>query len=253
MIDVKNKKCNFQNCNTTRIYGFLGKGAISCSIHKHKGMIISPNHKCNTLNCKLLGSFELDTIRYCENHAPINGINLGLYPCTICGLDDILTNGICVTCDPTIVNIRKHNKENRVKDILTVSGINYIHDKILEELSCGRERPDFQIDCGTHFVYIEVDEHQHRSYIQACEQTRMLNLVHVRGIPVRFIRYNPDSYIPVDGQSICKPTQREKKLMEYVKYAIKHSPTIDSDFANILYLFYDNYDTTFQKWVTLIK
>ena len=117
---------------------------------------------------------------------------------------------------------------------------------------CGRERPDFQFDCGSHFVYIEVDENQHRSYLCECEQTRMINLVEARGMPVRFIRYNPDSYQPVKGQTMLKSNAREKKLIEYVNYSITRSPQDNNDFANVLYLFYDNYDIITQSWNKLI-
>jgi hypothetical protein len=181
---------------------------------------------------------------------PLGAENLGIDTCTMCGLDDILTNGKCNTCDPSIIQIRRHAKENRVKDVLSVAGIKFVHDKMLEGTNCGRERPDFQIDCGTHFVYVEVDEHQHNSYACVCEQTRMINLVEVRGIPVRFIRYNPDAYEPIKGQREVKLEQREKKLVEYVKYAMKHSP--QDVFANVLYLFYDEYDTTSQIWEKII-
>jgi hypothetical protein len=135
---------------------------------------------------------------------------------------------------------------------MNAAGINSIADKMLEGPLCGRERPDRQIDCGTHFVYVEVDEHQHQSYACECEQIRMINLVHVRGMPVRWIRYNPDSYEPIKGQRTIKQKQREKKLIEYVYYAIKHTPQEDNVFANVLYLFYDEYDTLTQQWLKLI-
>jgi hypothetical protein len=139
--------------------------------------------------------------------------------------------------------MRRHVKENRVKDLFTVSKLTFVHDRILEGTICGRERPDFQIDCGTHFVYVEVDENQHRSYACECEQGRMINLVHVRGMPIRWIRYNPDVYEPIQGQRKVKVEQREKKLVEHVKWAIKHSPSEDGVFSNVLYLYYDEYDS----------
>jgi hypothetical protein len=173
-------------------------------------MITSPNRTCETVWCKLLGTHEYNSIRYCEDHKPDNAENLGIDTCVSCGLDDILTNGKCDTCDPQTIQTIRHAKENRVKDVFTAAGIKTVHDKMLEGTSCGRERPDFQIDCSTHFVYVEVDEHQHSSYACECEQTRMINLVHVRGTPVRWIRYNPDSYEPVKGQKCVKREQREK-------------------------------------------
>ena len=250
MVDVKHKTCTETGCNTYAYYGFLSKGKTHCASHKQKGMITSPTKPCKS--CKQLGTHESNGARFCEDHAPVNSDNLGIATCTSCGLDDILTNGKCNTCDPTIQKIRQHAKENRIKDVLEANGIQFIHDKILEGTSCGRERPDFQIDCGSHFVYVEVDEHQHQSYACECEQTRMINLVEVRRIPVRFIRYNPDYYKPIKGQRTLKQEQREKKLIEYIHYAIKHTPQEDNVFANVLYLFYDEYDTTNQQWLKLI-
>ena len=81
-------------------------------------------------------------MRFCDDHVPIGGENLGVDICIACGLDDILTNGKCGTCNPMIIRVRQHAKENRIKDILTVAGINFVHDKMLEGPICGRERPD---------------------------------------------------------------------------------------------------------------
>jgi hypothetical protein len=250
MVDVKHKICESDECNILCRYGFLGKGLSRCSSHRQKGMITSPNRICETTRCDNLGAYEHNGIRYCEDHKPNEAENLGIYKCSSCGLDDILTNGKCSTCDPIILQIRRHAKENRVGDVFNANGLDtFVHDKMLEGPICGRERPDYQFDCGTHFVYVEVDEHQHRSYACECEQTRMINLVEARGMPVRFIRYNPDVYEPVKGQRKVKLEQREKKLVEYVKYAIQNSP---KDIANVLYLFYDEYDTTIQTWHKLI-
>ena len=254
MVDVKNKRCETDGCETITSsgYGWLGKGKSHCATHRQKGMITSPNRKCETSCCKQLGTHESEGVRYCEDHKPSGAENLGVDTCTVCGLEDILTNGKCNTCDPSILHIRRHAKENRVRDVLTASGIKFVHDKMLEGTSCGRERPDFQIDCETHFVYVEVDEHQHNSYACECEQTRMINLVEARGMPVRFIRYNPDVYEPMKGQRKVKLEQREKKLVEYVKYAMTRPPQEEGVFSNVLYLFYDEYDTTNQVWHKLV-
>ena len=151
-----------------------------------------------------------------------------------------------------VIETRRHIKENRITDLFTVSGFTFVHDRILEGTACGRERPDHQFDCGTHFVYVEVDEHQHQSYACECEQGRMVNLVHVRGMPVRWIRYNPDVYEPMVGQRKVKSEQREKKLVEYVKWAMKHSPQEEGNISSVLYLFYNDYDTMSQEWQKLI-
>jgi len=183
---------------------------------------------------------------------PVGAQNLGMAPCSVCGLDDILHDGKCDTCDPVAVQIRLHAKENHIRDVLNVAGISFVHDKMLEGPICGRERPDFQIDCGTHFVYVEVDEHQHQSYACECEQTRMVNLVEVRGMPVRWIRYNPDTYEPVKGQRQVKAEQREKRLVEYVLWAMKHTPQGNGNMSEVLYLFYNGYNTKHVEWMKLI-
>jgi hypothetical protein len=175
MIDVKNKICKL--CDKRSRYGHLGKGITHCASHKQKGMITSPNRLCETSRCRKLGTHEANCTRYCETHMPDDAKNLGIKPCTECGLDDILTNGKCETCDPQVIQIRQNAKENRVKDLFIAAGFVFVHDRMLEGTVCGRERPDFQLDCGTHYVYVEVDEHQHQSYACECEQVRMVNLV----------------------------------------------------------------------------
>ena len=250
MVNVKSIRCKYDRCNTRAWYGMLGKGITHCASHTQKGMIRYPNRTCSS--CKQLGTHEANGARFCEEHKPVDAENLGIATCSMCGLDDILTNGKCGTCDPHVIQVRRHAKENRVKDFLIASGITLVHDKMLEGTMCGRERPDFQIDCGTHFVYVEVDEHQHDTYACECEQTRMVNLVEVRGMPVRWIRYNPDTYESQKGQRQVKIEQREKKLLEYVKWAMQHSPQKDGDISSVLYLFYDEYDTTKQPWMKLI-
>lgn len=251
MINLSRNICEHNGCNTQTTYGWLGKKSTHCASHKQKGMILNSTKKCST--CKQLGTYEANSIRYCENHKPNDSTNLGLQKCSLCGLDNILIDETCNDCNPVIVELYQHAKENHIRDILHANGLNtFIHDKMLEGPACGRERPDFQFDCGTHFVYLEVDENQHRSYPCECEQTRMINLVEVRGMPVRFIRYNPDSYQPVNGQFMLTTHLREKKLIEYVNYAIKHSPQEENNIADVLYLCYDEYDIINHIWNKLI-
>ena len=250
MTDVKKIFCKESNCEITSLYGWLGKGKTYCAQHRKKGMVRYPNRKCS--ECYQLGTYEENGIRFCQEHKSDKSKNLGIDTCSICGLDDILFDKKCSSCNPESIKSYIHAKENRVKDLLKSSNINFIHDRMLEGPVCGRERPDFQIDCGTHFVYIEVDENQHNSYPCECEQIRMINLTEVRGIPVRWIRYNPDIYDPPFGKKIVKIEQREKKLIEYIKWSIKKSPKETGCISNVLYLFYDEYETGKEEWNKLL-
>jgi len=249
MVNVQQKLCTIDICTSPAQYGFLGKDNVLCNIHKQKGMLLKPKQKCSS--CNQLGTFQTDSERFCEKHAPATADNLGIATCTSCGLDDILIAGLCETCDPTVIQTRMKAKEIRVRTVLEDAGFKFIHDRVLESYNCGRERPDFQIDCGTHFVYVEVDEHQHRSYACECEQTRMINLAEVRGVPVTFIRYNPDLYDPIKGQKMIRLEQREKKLVEWVQYAMDHHPSEMDAVCAVLYLFYDEYDTQVPEWHAL--
>jgi hypothetical protein len=253
MVDTINAFCNHTGCNTRAKFGFVGKIMSRCSTHRLQGMIKSPTRKCCTSRCINVGTHEFCGQRYCETHAPPNSENLGVATCTVCSLDGILTGGKCETCDPQVIQIRRHAKENRVKDVFTAAGLTFVHDRALEYQSCGRERPDFQFDCGTHWLYVEVDEHQHETYACECEQARMVNLVEVRGMPVRWIRYNPDVYEPIKGQRVATLEQREKKLLEYVKWAMQHPPQDEKMISTVLYLYYDEHDTKKQEWQTLIE
>jgi hypothetical protein len=87
--------------------------------------------------------------------------------------------------------------------------------------SCTRARPDFAYHCGTHIVIVEVDEEQHRSYNNCgfekdekmkAENIRMYNIGNIfQGLPVVFIRYNPDDY---------KNSNNKKVLVAEVKYRL---------------------------------
>ena len=75
--------------------------------------------------------------------------------------------------------------------------LNIIYNKQIQG-GCSDHRPDIFIDCLTHSVIIEVDEHQHKrgnSYSTKCEIRRVNELfTSLADRPIVFIRFNPDSY-----------------------------------------------------------
>jgi hypothetical protein len=242
MVDVITKRCQYELCMRRSLYGFVGKSSTRCVVHKEKGMILFPRTLCTS--CRSIGIYLENGNRVCETHVTdsIQATNLGIAPCSECKLDDVLTNGICDTCQPEVVERRTHLKENRVRDVLSVHGISFIHNRALESSVCGRERPDFALDCGTHLLCVEVDEHQHRSYTCECEQIRMVNLANIRAMPILFLRYNPDEYEPSGKQKVESMYQREEKLVEWIRYWIHHPPSEKNAVALVHYLFYDGYD-----------
>jgi hypothetical protein len=242
MVDVHSIMCH---CGVRANFGLLGQRPSACAQHRTKGMLFGPRRRC--VSCRSLGVFDKDGMRFCDAHVVQPATNLGLATCSICGLDDILTNNVCDTCDPTVVQVRRKFKELRVKDVLVANQLQYVHDRMLESFECGLERPDFQFDCGTHWVYLEVDEHQHQQYPCECEQARMINLVHQRGMKVTFIRYNPDEYEPGRGKALPLK-KREDVLIKCLKGAIRNAPT---SFAEVVYLFYDGCGAMADKCVLI--
>ena len=86
-------------------------------------------------------------------------------------------------------------KEHYVRDALQAhfgEGITMICNKQVEG-GCSKRRPDIFIDCGSHCLMIEVDEHRHVNY--SCEEKRMVELYEDIGFrKIVFIRFNPDAY-----------------------------------------------------------
>ncbi|KAJ3042194.1 hypothetical protein HK097_002095 [Rhizophlyctis rosea] len=104
--------------------------------------------------------------------------------------------------------------------------------------ACGLERPDFYIDCGTHILIIEVDEHQHSERACECEQTRMVKYSQSNGMRTMFLRWNPDKYKLRKGQQMDTTARRLDVLLEYIKHYQKTTPP---DFLNVIYLYFDDF------------
>ena len=88
-----------------------------------------------------------------------------------------------------------------------------LEDKILQHDACGtRCRPDLLLSCPWKLhILVECDEHEHSSYIAACEANRMDELIDELLMGrVIFIRWNPDSYQLPAG--VLRRPLREERL-----------------------------------------
>jgi hypothetical protein len=260
MIDVKNKTCDYKDCETRACYGFPNMKASSCARHRSVGMLYYPKKTCSILNCKHIGTHgKIDgekkcCVRYCEEHAPSDYINIMQRNCVSCGLLDILRGGLCRDCDPITRNVYEHAKENRIRDVLVSRGFEFVsHDKMIYGGECTRYRPDFVFDAGTHFVLLEVDENQHMSYTCDCEQQRMVNISQSIGMATIFVRYNPDGYKVPTGIKQFTARAREDVLIKWLTYLIKPEacPITRGSYCDVLYLFYDGFNNDTEKLLTL--
>ena len=158
---------------------------------------------------------------------------------------------------------RKHQKKKEEvigkllnREILTPL---YMRDERGDN-GCSTSRPDFVYHLGTHIVIIEVDEGQHKGYNncgttkaekQDAENRRMYNLSQeFDGLPIIFIRYNPDSY-RVRGIIIKTPDQqRRDTLIRWVKKCMAEIPI---NGIWVKYLFYDDYQEADTKFLQLTE
>ena len=173
MIDVIHPKCIFDNCKKISSCNYKDKKiTLYCSIHKLKNMIDIVSTKCKTENC--------DT---CISNIQYKGY------CLICFIHE----------NPGHKLIRDYGtQEHKVSEFIkkTFTDLDITYNKTIEG-GCSLNRPDIFIDCLTHSVIIEVDEHQHKnkSYTPECEIQRINNLfTDLADRPIVFIRFNPDSY-----------------------------------------------------------
>jgi hypothetical protein len=250
-VDLKNKRCIFEGCNTRASYGYLFNTLIHCATHKSKLEYIAHklHPRCSIEPCAELPTFSESNNNYpkrCELHALSTDVNVIEKKCGVCGLYSIIgDSGKCNDCFE-FVNIKKHRlhiKEEVIKNLLEVNNISCVHDKIPDG-SCNKYRPDFIIDCNTHFVIIEVDENQHSNYLCECEQARMINISQDvgGGLSVVFIRYNPDNYRDTNNKrNTITIGRRHTILLQTIQKEILN---VRQHPLSVIYLFYDMFEPT---------
>ena len=239
--DVTRTRCG---CGKFRAkYGLPGHSATCCFKCKLPGMCFYPMRKCS--NCKSLATHGTIERKRCETHAKEGDVNLVERPCSSCGLSEVLNSNLrCNNCEPSIYKKYTKRKETHIRDVLIANGIEFKQDQIPNGTQCGKERPDFEIECKnqdgvlTHYILLEVDEDQHKSYPCECEQRRMINITQTYGgVPIFWIRYNPDAFrLPNALKGTISENKREGHLLEWIRWSMHHSP---KNLAEVLHLFYD--------------
>lgn len=252
-VDLLSKRCAEPGCWVCAWWGVAGNLPDRCAEHADKKVMVPyPRRKC--MKCLQVGMAEYKGMRFCEDHAPAGSIQFIQLPCSSCGLEALLIDGLCEYCDPGRQERVRKVKEEGVAWALSETGLHVVaRDKILEtDHGCVRTRPDFQLLGmeGKWWVYVECDEYQHEHITPECEEVRMRNLAEVRGQPVVFIRFNPDMYNSTWQMSTKK---RYPTLVHWVRWAIENGPAGVEDGATVtvLKLFYDDFDPERPDWTVL--
>lgn len=225
MINVKDRLCEKLDCKARAIYAIPGLKPIHCPKHKLKKEIRGPRKRCKEKLCKELAIYGYYNHNFCEEHKKDDMINFIENKCKSCGLLTIVSsNFLCYDCETFEFSNIRLAKQNNVKHFLDSNGYSYISsDKIIDGGVCLKYRPDFLFDCVTHYVVLEVDEDQHRSYERGCEYVRMKNIVESLAMPIIFIRYNPDEYKNLNGKKV---NTEKKKRQDVLKKTLDDSISI---------------------------
>ena len=251
MVDINHPKC--VTCKTRASYGFPGLAATMCGKHKTENMITKPRSKCKKQNCKLPAIYGIKHPIHCETHKNGNDINLTETRCDRCGLLDVCINGLCINICSDSEQItyemkrRQKVKEIRILNILKCEYGEPHEYNVRVSSKCGgknSEEKEFGYDFGTHKLYIEVDENQHKSYCELGEINRMKNIyMDDGGVPVIFLRYNPDNYQTNGKKQNTSQQKREVELVKWVKY-YQNVDNIQGYDLSVQYLFYTDGDNT---------
>jgi len=108
-------------------------------------------------------------------------------------------------------------------------------------------RLDFVIlECVSHVVIIECDEHQHSSYLLPCELSRMTDVQAALvlagyNLPVHWIRYSPNGKYTVGGiERFPKRGDREVELKSYID-SLCAGEVLPSGQMSFHFMFYDRF------------
>jgi len=184
----KNNTCLIEDCSIYPCFNFKGekipiynfkskKTAIFCIKHKKVGMIDIKHNMCNNDWCNTLCQKKYRN--YCFN-------------CFIHMFPEEKVSRNYKTKEYSVFEYIKENFKDK----------NWINDKKIYE-GCSKKRPDILLDLGYNILIIEIDENQHTTYENICENKGLMEISQDLGHrPIIFIRFNPDSYIDVNGVKI---------------------------------------------------
>ena len=233
MVDVKSPKCIY--CSETASYNFHGQQRKYCSTHKSEQMIYNPMRRCVIRNCSKLAIYGINYPEYCEPHKNElkNSILCNINSkCKKCNLYLLLNeNNICSYCSG--VSLKKHELD--MKCFLDNNDTPY--SKYNKKID-GVYVPDFLFIRDLFLIILEIDEEQHKKYIN--ELKRMISISKSQELPILFIRYNPDKYKCIKNQNMLNSDQRKNILLKQINYYL--TKNINFPKLSVIYLFYDDFD-----------
>ena len=273
MINVEAQNCIEKDCKSQPVFNFEGQiKGIYCSTHKKPNMINVVAQSCIEKDCKTQPNynFEGETKRlYCLIHKKPNMINVvspkckniqGEFTCDTQGNKKF--DGYCLRCYIGLFPYQTIARNYKTKELKVCeyikeqfSNLTISFDKIVK-FGCSKRRPDIYIDMGSHSIIIEIDENQHDTYENICENKRFMEIFTDLGNrPMILIRFNPDEYyndknelvkscwsFSKNGISIINRNKKDEwknrlnKLKDSILFNIQNEPKKEIE---ITYLYYD--------------
>ena len=189
MVNVVSKRCKCDEA--IPIYNLPGeKTAICCSNCKTADMVNVVSKRCKQEHCDVRAQ-----------NPQYEGYCLG---CFIYNFPD----------KPVARNYK--TKEAAVAKFImeTFPEMSWVWDVRVMD-GCSGRRPDLVCDMGPYVMIVEVDERQHRDYVCACENKRLMLISQDVGHkPIVFIRFNPDTYLTNKGRvSSCWKHNKQSILV----------------------------------------
>lgn len=254
MVDVMNPKCDATGCTTLATYGIPGAKPSRCSPHRSPGMISRPRARC--VVCRKPAVYGKAFVpSHCDLHKESDDENLMERECVSCHLIMVLDkNNKCEYCDPRRFESNRLAKQNALMEYLNRKGLRgNSTDVIIDRGACGRERPDRTFDFDDKVVVLECDEHQHRERACDCEQTRMVNIAQsYGGIPVYFIRWNPDNY--TSGKKPDPIAKRHSTIARFIQDIRDGAIELPHTLLSVFYMYYDGWEGfETSHWHTLLE
>lgn len=243
MINIFTKICETENCAIGASFGKPGTKRTHCFNHRQPGMIRKPNGRCVSCSCPAIWGINA-TPKHCDDHKIEGEQNLTEKPCQSCGLMYILdAEGKCELCNPIKWAKMRLLKQNALMAYLDDKDLKGDQtDKTIDGGACGKERPDRLYDFGDKIVILECDENQHQERSCLCEQTRMINIGQsLGGIPVYFIRWNPDDYSSNKEQESLK--NRYKTLATLIISIKENRIELPKALVSAFYMYFDGWSS----------
>jgi hypothetical protein len=176
----------------------------------------------------------------------------------MCGLTMLLDdNGVCEYCNPVTFQRARLAKQTALMDYLDARDLTGTStDTTIDQGACGRERPDRVYELADKIIILECDEHQHRDRACDCEQTRMINIGQsYGGMPVYFIRWNPDNYCSDNDRKQPEEIKKRHKLVgDLIASIAKGKTALPRGLVSVLYMYYNGWSTLAkEKWTVLLE